>query len=188
MPEGLVRIFRELVHGEPYDTASLAELTHMDEVGDTVAASDDNAARDLFEHGTQEFQQASPIKIPDGDVGEERQDQDHGKRYGDQRAGILPAEHRLRVRADHKIVHIEEPADPEPLETAGGDDLFRIDRFPLALRAGLIQQTMVKQFYQLAGCSLGRADRTAGDGERKHRIREREYRDIGIKTKTLEEE
>ena len=111
-----------------------AEFPYVDEMRDAVAASDDDAARNLFEYGAEEFQQTTTVVIPYGDVAEKRYDQYDRERYGDQRTGIFPAEHRQIVHADHQILRIGVAADAESLETAGRDDLLCFDRFPASLR------------------------------------------------------
>ena len=187
MPECLVRVFREFVHREPHDTASFAEFAHMDEVRDPVAAADDDPARNLLENGPEQLQQAPAIIIPDHDVSEHGEDQNGGKRHGDQLAGIFPAEQQPRIHADDQIVRIGAPVDPEPLEAAGRNDPFRFDRFPDPRRAATVQQTTVKQSGQLVDRSIGRTHHSAGDGKREHRIVHGEDRDVGVETETLQE-
>lgn len=89
MTECLVRVFRKFVHRKPYEAAVLAELAHVNEMRDAVAAADDDAARYLLEHGAEKFQQTAPVVVPYGDVAEQSQNQHNGERYGDQRAGIF---------------------------------------------------------------------------------------------------
>ena len=95
MPERLVGVFRQLVHGELDEPAVHAEFADVDEVGGAVAAADHDAARNLLEDRTEPEQHPAAEIVRDDDVADEEEDQDRGERARDQDLGVLAAEYRL---------------------------------------------------------------------------------------------